>query len=108
MAATAAYLVNAFFGDRIERKTTVMIGAILFAVSRYILYNVHDTAALYVLYILGNIGVVLWLWGMYAYIPPNFRPGCAPWARAGPTAWATWAPGAAPSSPGTSSCRARR
>ena len=39
---------------------------------RFILYNVHDTAALYVLYILGNIGVVLWQWGMYAYIPPNF------------------------------------
>ena len=36
VAATAAYVLNAFFGDRIERKTTVMVGAVVFAGSWFI------------------------------------------------------------------------
>jgi putative MFS transporter len=71
-AAAGFYLLNAFFGDRIERRTMVMAGAIVFAGSWYGIYNVHTTPGLYVLYILAQIGVVLWLWGMYAYIPNNF------------------------------------
>jgi MFS family permease len=30
--AAAAYVLNAFFGDRIERKTTVMVGAVVFRI----------------------------------------------------------------------------
>jgi hypothetical protein len=43
VAAFAVYLLNAFFGDRFERKYLVL-----------------------------TIGTILWLWSMYVYIPVNF------------------------------------
>ena len=36
------------------------------------MYVVHNTPALVVLYLIMNIGVILWLWSMYVYIPANF------------------------------------
>jgi putative MFS transporter len=71
-AGAAAYLVNALFGDRFERKWTQLAGAILFAGCWYGLYNVHTTPAVVVLFIFMQIGVVLWLWSMYVYIPANY------------------------------------
>ena len=69
---TIAYLLNAVFGDRFERKWTQLVGAILFAGGWYGVYSVHNTPALVVLYLIMNIGVILWLWSMYVYIPANF------------------------------------
>ena len=34
--------------------------------------EVHSSVAVYIGYSLGNIGVVLWLWSMYVYIPQNY------------------------------------
>jgi hypothetical protein len=72
VAATAVYLLNAFFGERFERKYTQLFGAILFAGAWWGVYAVHNTAALTVFYIIVHIGTVLWLWNMYVYIPINY------------------------------------
>jgi putative MFS transporter len=72
VAAAAVYLLNAFFGERIERKYTQLFGAILFAGSWFGLYNVHSTTGVYALFILSVVGAILWLWSMYVYIPINY------------------------------------
>ena len=46
VAATAVYLLNAFFGDRFERKWTQLVGAIMFAGGWWGIYAVHSTPAL--------------------------------------------------------------
>ena len=74
----------------------VLAGAIVFAGCWYGVYNARSTPALVVLYLGLTTGVVIFLWNMYAYVPLNTRPGCAAWVPAGPTAWATWAPGVCP------------
>lgn len=72
VAAAAVYLINALVGDRVERKYTQLVGAILFAGGWYGIYNVHSTPALVTLWIVMTVGVILWLWSMYVYIPANF------------------------------------
>ncbi len=73
VVATVAYIINAIIGDRVERKYTQLVGAILFAGSWYLLYVTHhNTPLIVVLYIVQNIGIVLWLWSMYTYIPSNY------------------------------------
>ena len=72
VVATVAYILNAIIGDRIERKWTQLVGAILFAGGWFGLYAVHNTPAIVILYIIQNIGIVLWLWSMYTYIPGNY------------------------------------
>ena len=52
VVATAVYLLNAFFGDRLERRWTQLVGAVLFAGGYWGMYEVHSTAAVYVFYIL--------------------------------------------------------
>ena len=39
VVATAVYLLNAFFGDRLERRWTQLIGAILFAGGYFVMYR---------------------------------------------------------------------
>ena len=72
VAGGIAYLFNALLGDRFERKWTQLFGAIVFAGGWYGIYNVHSTPAVVVLFMVQEIGVVLWLWSMYVYIPANF------------------------------------
>ena len=73
VVATVIYVLNTFFGDRLERRWTQLIGAICFAGGYFLMYKeVHSSAAVYVGYTLGTIGVVLWLWSMYVYIPQNY------------------------------------
>jgi putative MFS transporter len=72
VVGAAVYLLNALLGDRIERRYAQLIGAILFALAWFGIYNVHNTPALVVLFIAQETGVVLWLWSMYVYIPNNF------------------------------------
>jgi putative MFS transporter len=68
--ATVLYLLNAFVGDRLERRWTQLIGTVCFAVGYFVMYKwVHNGTAIYVGYSLATIGVVLWLWSMYVYIP---------------------------------------
>ena len=70
VVATAVYLLNAWVGDRLERRWTQLIGAVSFAVGYLIYYNgVHNTTAVYLGTIFTHIGSVLWLWSMYVYIP---------------------------------------
>ena len=81
VVATAIYVLNAFFGDRLERRWTQLIGAILFAGGYLVMYkDVHSSVAVYVGYTLSTIGVTLWLWSMYVYIPAELPD---PDARAG-------------------------
>jgi MFS family permease len=73
VVATGIYVLNAFIGDRLERRWTQLIGAICFAGGYFLMWkDVHSSVAVYVGYTLGNIGVVLWLWSMYVYIPQNY------------------------------------
>jgi MFS family permease len=72
LVAAAFYALNAYFGDRVERRYMVLAGAILFAGAWFGLYNVHSTPAVVVLYIAVLTGEVIFLWNMYAYVPLNF------------------------------------
>jgi len=73
VAATALYLLNAWIGDRLERRWTQLIGAILYAGGYFIIWGgVHNAAAVYTGYTVSVIGVTLWLWSMYIYIPQNY------------------------------------
>ena len=72
MVSAAAYLVNALFGQRWERKWTQLVGAIMYAGGWWGVYEVHNTVGMSVLYITALTGTVLWLWSMYVYIPANF------------------------------------
>jgi putative MFS transporter len=66
-------VLNAFIGDRLERRWTQLIGAACFAGGYFLMWQeVHSSVAVYIGYSLGNIGVVLWLWSMYVYIPQNY------------------------------------
>lgn len=72
LAGAAVYLLNALLGDLVERQYAQLLGAVLFAGGWYGIYNVHSTPALVALFIVQQIGVMLWLWSMYVYIPNNF------------------------------------
>ena len=72
VVSAAAYLVNALFGQRWERRWTQLVGAIMYAGGWWGVYEVHNTAGMSVLYIIALTGTVLWLWSMYVYIPANF------------------------------------
>jgi len=72
VAASAVYLLNAFFGQRFERKWTQLFGAALFAGSYWGMYSSHSKAAVTTWFILANVGGILWLWSMYVYIPNNY------------------------------------
>ena len=73
VVGTAVYLLNTFFGDRLERRWTQLIGAILFAGGYFLMFKeVHSAVAVYVGYSLSAVGVTLWLWSMYVYIPQNY------------------------------------
>jgi MFS family permease len=72
IAGAAFYVLNALVGDRVERKYTQLGGAIIFAGAWYGIYNVHATPAVVVLFMAQEIGLVLWLWSMYTYIPANY------------------------------------
>ena len=72
VVATAIYIFNAYFGERLERKWAQLVGAVLFAGAYWGLYEVHGTTAVYVFYSLSLIGATMWLWSMYVYIPQNY------------------------------------
>ena len=51
VVGTAVYLLNTFFGDRLERRWTQLIGAILFAGGYFLMFKeVHSAVAVYVGY----------------------------------------------------------
>ena len=72
VVSSAVYLLNAFVGDRFERRWVQLVGAILFAGGWWGMYEVHNTPALVTMYFILGIGTILWLWSMYVYIPANF------------------------------------
>ena len=72
LVAAAFYAINAYFGDRVERRYMVLFGAILFAGAWFGLYNTHNTTGVVILYIAVLTGEVIFLWNMYAYVPLNF------------------------------------
>ena len=72
LIAAGVYALNALIGDRVERRVSILVGAIVFAGGWFGLYNVHGTPAVVTLYIIMNIGVVVFLWNLYAYTPNVF------------------------------------
>jgi MFS family permease len=71
-ASAAIYLLNAFFGERVERKYTQLAGAILFAGGWWGVYAVHSTPALVTFFIVATVGTTLWQFSMWVYIPSNY------------------------------------
>jgi putative MFS transporter len=71
-ASAAIYLLNAFFGERVERKYTQLAGAILFAGGWWGVYAVHSTPALVAFFIVATVGTTLWQFSMWVYIPSNY------------------------------------
>jgi len=71
-ASAAVYLLNALFGQRIERKYTQLAGAILFAGGWWGVYAVHSTPALVTFFIVATVGTTLWQFSMWVYIPGNY------------------------------------
>ncbi len=66
------YLLNAFFGQRFERRWTQLAGACMYAGGWWGVYEVHNTTGMVILYIIAASGTTLWLWSMYVYIPANY------------------------------------
>ena len=56
----------------LERRWVKLVGAVLFAGSYWGIYETHGAAAVYTFYTLSIVGVTLWLWSMYVYIPQNY------------------------------------
>jgi MFS transporter, putative metabolite:H+ symporter len=71
-ASAAVYLLNALFGQRIERKYTQLAGAILFAGGWWGVYAVHTTPALVAFFVVATVGTTLWQFSMWVYIPGNY------------------------------------
>jgi len=71
-ASAAIYLLNAFFGERVERKYTQLAGAVLFAGGWWGVYAVHNTPALVTFFIVATVGTTLWQFSMWVYIPSNY------------------------------------
>ena len=72
VVATAIYLLNAFFGERLERRWVQLVGAVLFAGGYWGIYKMHGAVAVYTFYTMSIVGAMLWLWSMYVYIPQNY------------------------------------
>ena len=72
VVGAAVYLLNAFFGDRFERRWVQLFGAILFAGGWWGVYEMHNTPGVVTLYLVATAGGILWLWSMYVYIPNNY------------------------------------
>jgi MFS family permease len=72
VAAAIVYLLNALFGERIERKYTQLAGAILFAGGWWGVYAVRNTPALVTFFIVATVGTTLWQFSMWVYIPGNY------------------------------------
>ena len=72
VVSSAVYLINAFFGERFERRWIQLFGAILFAGGWWGVYEVHNTAGVVTFYLIASVGAILWLWSMYVYIPNNY------------------------------------
>ena len=72
VVASIVYLLNAFFGERFERRWTQLVGALLFAGAYWGMYDVHNSPAVDTCFIIAIIGGILWLWSMYVYIPNNY------------------------------------
>jgi putative MFS transporter len=70
--SAVVYLLNAFFGERIERKYTQLAGAILFAGGWFGVYASHNTPALAAFFIVATVGTTLWQFSMWVYIPSNY------------------------------------
>jgi putative MFS transporter len=71
--ATVLYVLNALIGDRLERRWTQLVGAVLYAIGYFIMWHgVHSGTAVYLGYSISLVGVTLWLWSMYVYIPQNY------------------------------------
>lgn len=65
-------VVNSFIAERFERRDAILVGAVLFAISLYIVYATTGTAVLVLFYWLAGVGEVIWLWNMYGYTANAF------------------------------------
>jgi MFS family permease len=72
LIAAGFYALNAYFGDRVERRTMVLLGAIIMAGGWFGMNAVHAESAVIILYFVQVTGTVIFLWNMYAYVPLNF------------------------------------
>jgi MFS family permease len=68
-----ALLINSIWGEIVERRDTILFGAVLFTVGVAIAYNWASTTWLLVAgFSIGAIGTSLWLFNMYTYTANAF------------------------------------
>jgi putative MFS transporter len=68
-----ALLVNSFWGEKVERRDTIVLGAVLFTVGVAIAYKGASTTPLLVGgFLVAAIGTSLWLFNMYTYTANAF------------------------------------
>ena len=67
-----AFLVNAQFGERFERRDVIFALAMLFSLSYVVMFFVPTLPVMAVFYTLGSIGGGLWLFNMYNYTAVSF------------------------------------
>jgi MFS family permease len=67
IVAAAALLVNSFWGEKVERRDTILLGATLFLIAVFFVYGTRGTATLVAGYYVARIGASLWLFNMYTY-----------------------------------------
>ncbi len=73
LVGAAALFVNSFWGEIVERRDTILLGAVLFTVGWAIAFKGADTAWLLVLGVCtGGVGSALWLFNMYTYTANAF------------------------------------
>jgi MFS family permease len=64
----AALLVNAYWGELVERRDTILLGAVLFTVGWIIAFKGIDNKWLLIIgFFIAGIGTSLWLFNMYTY-----------------------------------------
>ena len=77
VVSAAVYLINAFFGERFERRWVQLFGAILFAGGWLGMYEVHNTTAVVTLFSLRAPAASCGCGACTCTSPTTTRPGCA-------------------------------
>ena len=72
LIAAGFYALNALVGDRVEKRTMVLVGAIVMAAGWFGMNATHTESLVIILYFVQLTGTVIFLWNMYSYVPLNF------------------------------------
>ncbi len=67
-----AFHANSYLRERVERKTVILVVAVVFAIPYGVMYFVPTLAVIAICYLIGRVGATLWLFNMYNYTSVSF------------------------------------